>query len=224
MRGKKKMTNVNLAKMIDHTILKPDATAEQIITCCEEAIKYQFASVCVSPFYVPIVAQILHGTTIKVCTVIGFPLGATTTNTKVFETQEAIKNGATEVDMVLNISALKSGNWEFVQQDIQAVVDSTIRKASVKVILETCLLTTKEKETACHISKNAGADFVKTSTGFSIKGATVEDIILMRRVVGPNMGVKASGGIKDVKTAMEMIKAGANRIGTSSGITIINNV
>lgn len=210
----------DLASLIDHTLLKQDATEDQIRKVCQEAREYKFASVCVNPSYVPLVAELLRGSGVKVCCVIGFPLGATTTKTKVFETKEVIENGAQEIDMVINVGAIKSGNWDFVRNDIESVVIAAGGKALVKVIFETCLLNDEEKVRACTISKQAGADFVKTSTGFSTGGATVEDIKLMRRTVGPNMGVKASGGVKDYDTAMAMVKAGATRLGTSSGVAI----
>ncbi len=209
--------------MIDHTLLKQDATAEQIKKLCQEAKEYKFASVCINPSYVPLCSQLLYGTGVKVCTVIGFPLGATTTKTKVAETKEAIENGAGEIDMVLNVGTVKSGDYDQVKYDIEAVVLAAKGKAKVKVIIEACLLTDEEKVRVCTIAKLAGADFVKTSTGFSTGGATVEDIRLMRQVVGADMGVKASGGIKDYNAAIDMINAGANRLGTSSGIAIIKN-
>ncbi|MGR9049317.1 deoxyribose-phosphate aldolase [Halobacillus faecis] len=212
----------NLAKMIDHTQLKPDTPKDKITQICKEAKEQSFASVCVNPHWVSYCAELLEGTDVKVCTVIGFPLGATTKETKAFETKQAIEKGATEVDMVINIGELKSGNKELVQQDIEAVVREAEGKAIVKVIIETSLLTEDEKVTACELAKAAGADFVKTSTGFSGGGATVEDISLMRKTVGPDMGVKASGGVRDYEGAKAMIEAGATRIGASSGIAIVN--
>ncbi|GEN52021.1 deoxyribose-phosphate aldolase [Halobacillus faecis] len=212
----------NLAKMIDHTQLKPDTAKDKITQICEEAKENNFASVCVNPHWVSYCAELLDGTDVKVCTVIGFPLGATTKETKAFETKQAIEKGATEVDMVINIGELKSGNKELVQQDIEAVVREAEGKAIVKVIIETSLLTEDEKVVACELAKAAGADFVKTSTGFSGGGATVEDISLMRKTVGPDMGVKASGGVRDYEGAKAMIEAGATRIGASSGIAIVN--
>ncbi|WP_226583149.1 deoxyribose-phosphate aldolase [Halobacillus litoralis] len=212
----------NLAKMIDHTQLKPDTLKEKITQICEEAKENGFASVCVNPHWVSYCAELLEGTDVKVCTVIGFPLGATTKETKSFETKQAIEKGAAEVDMVINIGELKSGNKELVQQDIEAVVREAEGKAIVKVIIETSLLTEDEKVTACELAKAAGADYVKTSTGFSGGGATVEDISLMRKTVGPDMGVKASGGVRDYEGAKAMIEAGATRIGASSGIAIVN--
>lgn len=212
----------NLAKMIDHTQLKPDTQKDKITQICKEAKEQNFASVCVNPHWVSYCAELLEGTDVKVCTVIGFPLGATTKETKAFETKQAIEKGATEVDMVINIGELKSGNKQFVQQDIEAVVREAEGKAIVKVIIETSLLTEDEKVAACELAKAAGADFVKTSTGFSGGGATVEDISLMRKTVGPEMGVKASGGVRDYEGAKAMIEAGATRIGASSGIAIVN--
>ncbi|RDY71996.1 deoxyribose-phosphate aldolase [Halobacillus sp. SY10] len=212
----------NLAKMIDHTQLKPDTQKDKITQICKEAKEQNFASVCVNPHWVSYCAELLEGTDVKVCTVIGFPLGATTKETKAFETKQAIEKGATEVDMVINIGELKSGNKQLVQQDIEAVVREAEGKAIVKVIIETSLLTEDEKVAACELAKAAGADFVKTSTGFSGGGATVEDISLMRKTVGPEMGVKASGGVRDYEGAKAMIEAGATRIGASSGIAIVN--
>ncbi|CDQ29356.1 deoxyribose-phosphate aldolase [Halobacillus karajensis] len=211
----------NLAKMIDHTQLKPDTPKEKITQICEEAKEHHFASVCVNPHWVAHCADLLEGTDVKVCTVIGFPLGATTKETKAFETKQAIEKGATEVDMVINVGELKSGNKDLVQQDIEAVVREAEGKALVKVIIETSLLSEDEKVVASELAK-AGADFVKTSTGFSGGGATVEDISLMRKTVGPDMGVKASGGVRDYEGAKAMIEAGATRIGASSGIAIVN--
>ncbi|MGI6778419.1 MAG: deoxyribose-phosphate aldolase [Acetivibrionales bacterium] len=208
--------------MIDHTLLKPDATVEQVKKLCEEAKQYGFASVCVSPCYVAFAHQLLYGSSVKVCTVAGFPLGTSTTRSKAAETREAIENGASEIDMVINIGALKSGDIDTMKNDIETVINAAKQKAIVKVIIETCLLTEEEKVKACLTAKIAGADFVKTSTGFSTGGATVGDIALMRKTVGPEMGVKASGGIRDYYTAAAMINAGANRIGTSSGITIVS--
>lgn len=212
----------NLGKYIDHTILKPDATIEQVKKVCEEAKQYSFASVCVNPSYIEFVANELKGSSVSPCVVIGFPLGATSPSIKAYETNEVVEKGAKEVDMVINIGAVKSGNWELVQEDIKAVVHASRGRALVKVIIETCLLTDQEKVKACTISKMAGADFVKTSTGFSTGGAIIEDVELMRKTVGPEMGVKASGGVRDYSTAKEMIEAGANRLGTSSGIKIVD--
>ncbi|WP_408006837.1 deoxyribose-phosphate aldolase [Pseudalkalibacillus sp. A8] len=212
---------MNIAKMIDHTALKPELTKEDIVKLAEEAKEYSFASVCVNPTWVATAYDILKDTDVKVCTVIGFPLGASTPETKSFETKNAIENGATEVDMVINIGALKSKNYELVEKDIKAVVDAAKGKALTKVIIETCLLTEDEKKHACELSVKAGADFVKTSTGFSTGGATPEDVALMRKVVGPEIGVKASGGVRGPESAKEMIDAGATRIGASSGIAIV---
>lgn len=213
---------VNIANMIDHTLLKPEATKEQIVQLCAEAKQYGFASVCVNPSWVKTAARELSGTDVCVCTVIGFPLGATTPETKAFETKNAIENGAREVDMVINIGALKSGADDWVERDIRAVVEAAAGKALVKVIIETALLTDDEKVRACQLAVKAGADYVKTSTGFSGGGATVEDVALMRKTVGDNVGVKASGGVRDRKTAEAMIEAGATRIGTSSGVAIVS--
>ena len=205
---------------IDHTLLKADANKEQILSLIDEAKKYEFASVCVNPTWVKMAAELLKDSSVKVCTVIGFPLGATTSAVKAFEAKDAIANGADEVDMVINIGALKSRNLKLVEDDIKAVVEASGRKL-VKVIIETCLLTDEEKVEACQLAKLADADFVKTSTGFSIGGATIEDIELMREAVGPTMGVKASGGARTLEAAQAFIKAGATRIGTSSGVAIM---
>ncbi len=213
--------STSIAGMIDHTLLKANATQEEIGKLCEEARKYRFASVCVNPGYVAMAARLLSGSTVKVCTVIGFPLGSTTPTVKAIEARDAIANGADEIDMVLNIGALKSGNDQLVLDDIKAVRDATRGKV-LKVILETSYLTRDEKVRACRMSKAAQADFVKTSTGFGSGGATPEDVALMRETVGPGMGVKASGGIKDSKIAEAMIKAGANRLGTSASIAIVS--
>ena len=211
---------MKLNKYIDHTLLKPDASQEQIETLIEEAKKYDFASVCVNPTWVSFAAQSLKGTDVKVCTVIGFPLGANTPELKAFETSDAIRNGANEIDMVINIGALKSQNFDLVEKDIRAVVEAA-KGTLVKVIIETCLLTDDEKVKACQIAQKAGADFVKTSTGFSTGGATVEDVALMRKTVGPDMGVKASGGARSYEDALAFIEAGATRIGASSGVAIM---
>ena len=214
--------SVNIGSMIDHTALKPETSKSQIETLCAEAKEYKFASVCVNPTWVETAAALLKGTEVTVCTVIGFPLGASTPETKAFETGDAIAKGATEVDMVINIGALKDKNDELVERDIRAVVDAAKGKALTKVIIESCLLTDEEKVRACELSVKAGADFVKTSTGFSTGGATVEDIALMRKTVGPDIGVKASGGVRDRAGAMAMVEAGATRIGASAGIAIVN--
>jgi deoxyribose-phosphate aldolase len=213
-----------IAGWIDHTLLKPEATAAQVEALCREAVEYQFASVCVNPAFVPLVATLLEGSSssVKTCSVIGFPLGATLPGAKAAETSAAIEAGANEVDMVMNIGALKGKAYGQVLLDIQAVVKAAHNQgAIVKVIIETALLKREEKIMACLLSKEAGADFVKTSTGFSTGGATTEDIDLMRRVVGNQMGVKASGGIRTYADAIAMIKAGANRIGASSGVQIV---
>lgn len=215
---------MNIAKYIDHTLLKADSVKSSIEKLCNEAKEYNFASVCVNPTWVSYAAEILKGSEVKVCTVIGFPLGATTSEVKAFETENAIANGATEVDMVINIGALKSGDIDYVRNDIKRVVESAKGKALVKVIIETSLLTDEEKIQACKLSVEAGADFVKTSTGFSTGGATVADIKLMRETVGPNVGVKASGGVRNAEDAKAMIEAGATRIGASSGIEIIKGL
>ncbi|MCQ6280741.1 deoxyribose-phosphate aldolase [Bacillus sp. EB600] len=213
----------NVAHMIDHTLLKPDAKKEEIVKLVNEAKQYKFASVCINPVWVKTAAELLADTPeVKVCTVIGFPLGATTTESKAFEAKNAIDNGATEVDMVINIGALKDKQDDFVEQDIHAIVEATKGKALTKVIIETCLLTDEEKVKACELAVKAGADFVKTSTGFSTGGATVADIQLMRKTVGPDLGVKASGGVRSRKDALAMIEAGATRIGASAGIAIVN--
>ncbi len=212
----------DLAAMIDHTLLKPDATHDQIAQLCYEARRYNFASVCVNPVYVPLCADLLKGSPVKVCTVIGFPLGASAPEVKVYETQVALQNGASEIDMVINVGALKARDLEMVARDIRGVVLAAHSKdALVKVIIETALLTEEEKILACLIAKEAGADYVKTSTGFSGGGATVEDVALMRRVVGPGMGVKASGGIRTREDAENMVEAGATRIGASAGVKIV---
>ena len=212
---------MSIAKCIDHTVLKPQTTEAAVRKLCAEAAQYGFASVCVNPCWVALCADLLKDTEVDVCTVIGFPLGANTSAVKAFEAAEAIRQGATEVDMVLNVGALKDGNANLVRADIAAVVEAARGKALVKVILETCLLTDEEKRIACRLAKEAGADYVKTSTGFSIGGATEADIALMRAEVGPEMGVKASGGIRDYATAQAMIRAGASRIGASAGVQIV---
>ncbi len=219
------MTRETMAKMIDHTLLKQNASEDQIKKLCAEAKEYGFWSVCINPCYVALCAEELKDSDVKVCTVVGFPLGASTTETTVFQSVEAIKNGASEIDMVINVGAIKSGNWDFVYNDIKAVADAVKANGGLlKVIIETCLLSDDEKVKACEISKKAGADFVKTSTGFSTGGATVDDIKLMRNTVGPDMGVKASGGIHNAKEALAMAEAGASRIGASAGIEILNGL
>jgi deoxyribose-phosphate aldolase len=214
--------DMNIAKMIDHTLLKPEATQQEIAQLCFEARKYGFASVCVNPTWVKLCAQLLEGSQVKVCTVIGFPLGATAPEVKAFETENAIIHGATEIDMVINIGALKARDLDLVAKDIRGVVTAAhARGAIVKVIIEAVLLTDEEKTIACLLSKEAGADFVKTSTGFAGGGATVNDVLLMRRAVGPEMGIKAAGGVRTYEDAENMIKAGATRIGASAGVKII---
>lgn len=207
---------------MDHTLLKPEATKQQIEKLCKEAKEYGFYSVCVNPIWVKEAAQQLKNSNVKVCTVIGFPLGATTPGVKAFEAKNAIDNGASEVDMVIAIGKLKAGEYTAVQEDIGAVVNAAKGKALVKVIIETCLLTEAEKVKACQLAVQAGADYVKTSTGFSTAGAKVEDIRLMRKTVGEDIGVKASGGIRDKETALKMIEAGASRIGASSSVAIVS--
>jgi len=212
----------SLAGMIDHTLLKPDATSDKVAQLCFEAKKYHFASVCVNPTHVRLCADLLKDSDVKVCTVIGFPLGATSPEVKAFETRNALDNGATEIDMVINIGALKAGETELVARDIRGVVETAhAAHALVKVIIETALLTDEEKVIACLFAKEAGADYVKTSTGFSGGGATVHDIALMRRAVGPSLGVKASGGIHTHEEAEALVAAGATRIGASAGVKII---
>lgn len=215
----------NLATMIDHTLLKPDATPDQIAQLCYEARKYKFASVCINPTHVKLASQLLENSDIPVCTVIGFPLGATAPEVKSFETQQAIEDGAKEIDMVANIGAIKGKDYQTAAQDIRAVVRAAHAKsAMVKVIIEASLLTDEEKVATCIIAKDAGADFVKTSTGFGPGGATAEDVSLMRQVVGPNIGVKAAGGISTRTDAREMVAAGATRIGASAGVRIAKEV
>lgn len=211
-----------LAHMIDHTVLKPDATQDEIAQLCYEARQHGFASVCVNPGYVNLCAELLKGSGVDVCTVVGFPLGATSTDAKVFESQKAIRDGATELDMVINVGALKSRDYEVVEQDIASVARACHAAGAIlKVIIEAALLTDEEKVIACQLAKVAGADFVKTSTGFGPGGATAEDVLLMRRVVGPDIGVKAAGGIRTYEDAQKMIAAGATRIGASASVKII---
>ena len=214
------MEHKDIYKMIDHTLLKQDATSEEIKKLCKEALEYNFASVCVNPANVELAAKILNGSLVKVCTVIGFPLGANTTKIKVLEAKDAVENGATEVDMVINIGRLKDKDYDYVKKDIEAVVNEVKGKALIKVIIETCLLTDEEKVIACKLASEAKADFVKTSTGFSTGGATPFDVKLMRETVGENMGVKASGGIRTSEDAKELIKNGATRLGASASIKI----
>ena len=216
------LTAEKLAGMIDHTFLKPFGTAENIEKLCAEARKYEFAMVAINPAEVETCVKLLEGSPVRVGAAIGFPLGQTTTECKAFETRDAIEKGATEIDTVINVRALQKGRLDIVKKEIEDMV-TICRPAGVicKVILETCYLSDAEKETVCQIAKEAGVDFVKTSTGFGTAGATVEDVALMRRVVGPEIGVKAAGGIRDLDTALAMIKAGATRIGTSSGVSIV---
>lgn len=209
-----------LTSYIDHTLLKPETTKDQIKTLCLEAKQYKFAAVCINPYWVSYCYSLLQDTEVKIATVVGFPLGANTKEVKAFETKQAIENGANEIDMVINIGALKGQEYDIVQEDIKAVVNAAGGKAITKVIIETSLLTDSEKKKACELAKAQGADFVKTSTGFSGGGATVEDVKLMREIVGEKMGVKASGGVRSKEDAEAMIKAGATRIGASSGVQI----
>lgn len=220
--SKIKLSSQDLAGMIDHTLLKPDATLSEIKQLCEEAIQHSFASVCVNPSYVDTCFNFIKSSNIKVCTVIGFPLGATTTQAKFLEAEEAIKNGAEELDMVINVGKLKDKDFQFVLDDLKSIADlSKKHLCTSKVILETCLLTDEEKVIACLIAKEAGLNFVKTSTGFSKSGATVHDVSLMKFVVGDKLHVKASGGIRSHDDAIAMIKAGATRLGASAGVIII---
>lgn len=212
---------MNYNKMIDHTVLKPETKKEAVTTLCKEAMEYHFASVCVNPTWVSYCADMLKDSDVKVCTVIGFPLGANTTATKAFETKDAIANGADEIDMVLNIGEMKDGNYKAVLHDIKAVVEAANGKC-VKVILETCLLTKEEIKKACTLCKEAKATFVKTSTGFSTGGATEEDVKLMKDTVGDALEVKASGGVRTYEDMVNVVKAGATRIGTSAGIKLVN--
>lgn len=221
------MTREELGSLIDHTILKPDATSEMIQEVIAQAKAYQFASVCINPWAIPQAVEMLQGSPVKVCTVVGFPLGAMQTAAKAKEAELAVKAGAQEIDMVLNVGALKSGLGQLVQEDISAVVQAVCQanhQAIVKVIIETSLLSDEQKVVACQMAARAGAHFVKTSTGFNGGGATCEDIRLMRQTIGEALGVKASGGIRDTQTALAMIKAGATRIGTSSGIAIVEGL
>jgi len=214
----------NFARMIDHTLLKAEATKEQIEKLCAEAKQFNFASVCVNPTWVKQSSELLQGSEVLVCTVIGFPLGANTPAVKAFEVKDSIANGANEVDMVINIGALKDKNYDLVQADIAAVVEAAKGSALVKVIIESCLLTDEEKVKACELAVAAGADYVKTSTGFSTGGATAADIALMRKTVGPDLGVKASGGVRSLEDMKSMVEAGATRIGASSGVAIMNGL
>jgi deoxyribose-phosphate aldolase len=214
--------DVNIACMIDHTLLKADASQEQIAQLCYEARKYGFAAVCVNPANVKLAAQLLKGSSVAVCSVVSFPLGATPPQVKAYEAQQAIEDGATEIDMVINVGALKSKDYELVERDIATVVRTCHNNQAIcKVIIEAALLTNEEKIKVCQLAKAAGADYVKTSTGFGSGGATVEDVALMRRVVGPEMGIKAAGGIRSFEIARQMVKAGATRIGASAGVKIV---
>jgi deoxyribose-phosphate aldolase len=218
----KESTQVPINRLIDHTLLKADASEDEIRQLCDEAVEYKFYSVCVNPYYVKLCAQLLGGTDSLVCSVVGFPLGATLTEVKVFETQRMLRDGASEVDMVMNIGALKSDQMDVVREDMVKVADTCHQsEAILKVIIEAALLTDEEKETACQIAVDAGADFVKTSTGFGPGGASIEDVALMRHVVGPDIGVKAAGGIHTYTQAQQMIAAGATRIGASAGVKIV---
>lgn len=212
---------MNINKLIDHTALKPNTNKESILKLIAEAKTYDFASVCVNPCWVALAHQELKNTDVKVCTVIGFPLGANTTEVKVFETKDAIEKGAQEIDMVINIAMLKDKEYDYVENEIHQIVEAAKDKAIVKVIIETCLLTDEEKIKACELSQKAGADFVKTSTGFATGGATVHDIALMRKTVGAEMGVKASGGVHTYEEALAMVEAGATRIGASAGVKLL---
>ncbi|SHG95855.1 deoxyribose-phosphate aldolase [Anaerosphaera aminiphila DSM 21120] len=214
---------MEINRVIDHTLLKPEASRVQIKKLCEEALKYNFKSVCINPYWVSYAKEILKNTEVLVCTVVGFPLGANTTALKAFETNEAVKNGADEIDMVINIGLLKNGELNLVKSDISEVVKAAQGKC-VKVILETCLLSNTEIISACEISERAGANFVKTSTGFNVLGAKIEDVKLMKNTVGNKLEVKASGGIRDLKTAREMLDAGATRLGVSAGVQIMEEL
>lgn len=209
-------------KLFDHTILKADATRKDVKRVCDEAMAYSFCSVCVNSYYVPYIANLLHGSDVKICSVVGFPLGAMSTRAKALEAKIAVMDGADEIDMVINVGALKDRDYSVVLEDIKAVKEAC-GEHILKVIIETCLLTDDEKVKACELAKEAGADFVKTSTGFSSAGANVEDVRLMRETVGPDMGVKASGGIHDKEFAKELVDAGANRLGTSATIEIVES-
>lgn len=213
---------MDIASLIDHTLLKPEATPEQIAQLCSEAREYRFAAVCVNPVYVKLAWDLLKGSPVKVCSVVGFPLGATVPEAKAFEARQAIRDGASEIDMVIHIGALKAGDDDLVERDIATVVEACHAGGAIcKVILETCYLTDDEKIRGCILAKRAGADFVKTSTGFGPGGATPEDVALMRRTVGPEMGVKAAGGIRTLETLQRMVAAGANRIGASASVKIM---
>ncbi|WP_123041231.1 deoxyribose-phosphate aldolase [Cohnella candidum] len=215
------MSGNHFAKMIDHTLLSAFSKKDDVLRLCDEARKYGFATVCVNPYWIPTAVQALAGSGVGIATVVGFPLGASRTEVKALEARDAVAVGATEVDMVLNVGALKSGDREAVLNDVKAVVEACSGKAAVKVIIETCYLTDEEKREASLISKEAGADFVKTSTGFGTGGATVEDIALIRSVVGPEMGIKASGGVRDPEFAAKLVEAGATRLGASASVAIV---
>jgi len=213
---------IEIASLIDHTLLKPEASRDEIRKLCKEAAHFGFASVCINPWNVPLAAEMLRGTNVKICTVVGFPLGATLPQVKIYEAEEAIKLGAQEIDMVINIGALKSGQDDVVESDIRGVAEASHRGGAIcKVILETALLTQQEKTRASEAAKRAGADFVKTSTGFSTAGATAEDVAVMRAVVGPEMGIKAAGGVRSFADLMKMVRAGATRIGASASVKIM---
>ncbi|MBN1352231.1 deoxyribose-phosphate aldolase [candidate division KSB1 bacterium] len=209
-------------RFIDHTLLKPEATPQEVIKLCEEAKNYAFAAVCVNSCYIELAARHLQGSGVEICSVVGFPLGSCTSKTKAFETREAIDDGATEIDMVINVGQLKAQAYDYVEWDIRRVVETAGSQVPVKVIIEACLLTDEEKIKACLLAKNAGAAFVKTSTGFSKSGATTGDVALMRKVVGSEMGVKAAGGIRDFESASKMVTAGASRIGASASVKIVS--
>lgn len=215
------ISHTEMARFIDHTLLKPESTREQFDQVVKECLQYNFKSICVNSSWVDYVARQLQGSDIEICSVVGFPLGAMTSRSKAFEAREAVSDGATEIDMVINVGALKSGDYERVEEDIRAVRRATRAGTVLKVILETCMLSQEEKVIGCELSKKAGADFVKTSTGFSSGGATVEDIRLMRSTVGPDMGVKASGGIRNWDSAVELIRAGASRLGIGSSVKVM---
>ena len=217
-------TPADMAKYLDHTYLKPEASVNEIRKICDEAKKYHCASVCVNPSYIQYVAQQLEGSGVTPCCVIAFPFGTSTPEAKAFEASDAASKGAREIDMVINVGAIKSGDWLLVKRDIEGVVNAVKGRAKVKVIIEACLLTDEEKVKACTVAKLAGAAFVKTSTGYSTGGATVEDVRLMRETVGPEMGVKASGGVRTYDDAIAMLKAGANRLGCSSTMKIVSGV
>lgn len=219
----KQLSKKEIASMIDHTILKAFATREQVVELCKEALQYGFASVCVNPCHVKLVAEQLKGSNVKVCTVIGFPLGANVSEVKAFEAKQAVEQGAHEVDMVINIGALKEKNYSYVEEDIRAVVEAS-NGAEVKVIIETCYLDDKEKEIACQLAQKAGAHFVKTSTGFGTEGASADDVALMKKAVGEAMKVKASGGIRTLEDLLSMVEAGADRIGASAGVQILEEL